>query len=182
MNCNKAEKYIMKYIDGELSEKEARILNEHILMCRVCKESFYIYNTISVNIVEKLEYSAPEGFEARVMGSIALAGLPFEAEDSTHDGLIGVFSVLLGTGVLLFIFRNTIINSVSQSPYVGEMAKGLAPAADFIEANVETVNKSVSALIQNLNSVISNAEIFIFIFVLLLFGVQFVLVRRGQKK
>ena len=40
MKCCDAEKYIMKYMDGEISQKEGEELNQHIKECQNCKESF----------------------------------------------------------------------------------------------------------------------------------------------
>ncbi|MEA4816441.1 MAG: zf-HC2 domain-containing protein [Lachnospiraceae bacterium] len=181
MNCNKAEKYIMKYIDGELSEKEAELLNEHILKCRICKESFYIYNRISVNMVENFEYKVPDGFEARVMKSIVLVE-PIKPEPDTNEGLIGIFSVLFGAGTVLVIFRDSIMDSLIQSPYMGKIARNLMPAVEYIEIHLNYANTSLASFFESLNGMLSNADLFIFALTLLLFGVQFVLVHNSQKK
>lgn len=41
MKCCDAEKYIMKYIDGEITKQEAEQLKQHIQQCKVVKKIFY---------------------------------------------------------------------------------------------------------------------------------------------
>ena len=40
MKCQDAEKYMMKYMDGEISKEEADLLHCHLQQCCVCKEAF----------------------------------------------------------------------------------------------------------------------------------------------
>ena len=47
MKCSEAEELMMKYMDNELSESDAKRLNSHILECVECKESFFIFFSLT---------------------------------------------------------------------------------------------------------------------------------------
>ena len=115
MNCQKAENYMMKYMDGEITAKESAQLGAHIENCEVCYESFKTYDVIKsefdMNITE-CEYPAPEGFVEAVAGKIAL--LPERKKAvSSFENLVfivwGVFSIIFGAGFLLFLNREQIV-------------------------------------------------------------------------
>jgi len=70
MKCCDAEKYIMKYMDGEISQKEGEELNQHIKECQNCKESFLFYDNM-IQLLEQMPmHEAPEDFEINVMMKI----------------------------------------------------------------------------------------------------------------
>ena len=70
MKCSEAEQLMMKYIDSELSEKDAKELNSHLLVCNECKESFYIYDSLMGDLKLLPDFEAPADFEYNVMAQI----------------------------------------------------------------------------------------------------------------
>ena len=70
MKCQDAEKYIMKYMDGEISKQEAEQLNQHMQHCTACKRDFEFYDTM-LDLFEQMPvYEAPADFEIQVMMQI----------------------------------------------------------------------------------------------------------------
>ncbi len=67
MKCYNTEKYIMKYMDGEMTKQEAEELNQHIQECQKCKEDFLFYDDLLQLFEEMPLYEAPADFEKNVM-------------------------------------------------------------------------------------------------------------------
>lgn len=55
MKCYNTEKYIMKYMDGEMTKQEAEELNQHIQECQKCKEDFLFYDDL-LQLLKKCLY------------------------------------------------------------------------------------------------------------------------------
>ncbi|WP_250278509.1 anti-sigma factor family protein [[Clostridium] colinum] len=72
MNCNKANKLMMDYMDFNISQEDEFLLKNHLKECNECKESFELYNEIleefSLDCNTIIE--APEDFEINIMEKI----------------------------------------------------------------------------------------------------------------
>lgn len=132
MNCKNSEKLIMKYMDGELNEEEAKLLNGHITKCGECKAEFYFYDNMLKSLGNFEDVEAPAAFEADVMAKITALGhnyaeVEYKVEHKVLGAVLGTFSVIIGGGVALFIFRepilNTVIGSETASPYYAKLAE-----------------------------------------------------------
>jgi len=92
MDCDKAGDFMMKYMDGVLTDSEAASLNRHIKTCSLCKVDFLAYDGIMNNFSEMTLSEAPEGFESRVMDLIMqLPEVRSKAVDRAMSGVLGVF-------------------------------------------------------------------------------------------
>lgn len=130
MDCNEAEKLIMKYLDGDLNVSEAKALNGHIANCCKCREEFYIYDSMLVNLKQLPDFEAPEGFEASVMIKIEQLDdnlLKLTSFERLKEGLWGVFTVFFGAGSMLAYYREPIMQSLSKAPYIGEIVEKVEP-------------------------------------------------------
>lgn len=72
MNCNQSNEYIMKYLDGELSDSEHAELIHHINKCNVCCAEFQEYDSIVKSLEEDKGIEPPDDFEITVMSRINL--------------------------------------------------------------------------------------------------------------
>ena len=69
MRCSKA-RLISTYIDGELSEREARGLGDHLKTCDKCREEFDEMRGLRDLFIDAAKFEAPYGFRARVMANL----------------------------------------------------------------------------------------------------------------
>lgn len=66
MNCNETKDMLSLYIDGELNEKEKKIVEEHVNECESCRKEFEQYQKI-INMLQNLiEEEPPKGFCKRL--------------------------------------------------------------------------------------------------------------------
>ncbi len=72
MNCDQSNDYMMKYLDGDLSDKEHAELIHHINKCSTCCTEFQTYNSIVKSLEEDKGIEPPEDFEIKVMSKINL--------------------------------------------------------------------------------------------------------------
>ncbi len=50
LTCREAEKMVMPYIDGQLSDEELELFLRHVYTCPDCHEELEIYYTVSVGL------------------------------------------------------------------------------------------------------------------------------------
>lgn len=86
IQCDRAEEFIPRYVDGELNDDEASPLRQHLIDCQSCRlraqeaEALSSWFVDPESIVGPAE--APEGFAARV-ATLAFAGA---AQVEPHGG------------------------------------------------------------------------------------------------
>lgn len=98
MECSKISDFIMKYIDGDISEVELKMLNRHMLCCEECSRELQILTEMSKCISELPEIEAPAGLEARVMARI-----------KQQRSQASMLNMLMGAaGLLVFAYYMTI--------------------------------------------------------------------------
>lgn len=144
MDCYKADKLIMKYMDKAISEQEAQTLHEHISVCETCKGDFLIYDEM-VNVFSAMEWAkAPENFEALVMEQVRklepLSKKVTSAVDNIWCAVWGVFSILLGIGTLLALNGDLILTHMQQTPALS----GYVPALQGLSADISLLLGEVS--------------------------------------
>ncbi|MDD2481609.1 MAG: zf-HC2 domain-containing protein [Lutispora sp.] len=98
MECGEISGLIMKYMDGDISEVEQKLLDKHKLSCEKCSKEFEILTEMAEFISGLPELSAPAGFESRVMERIR-----------HQRSRTSMFNMLMGTaGLLVFAYYMTI--------------------------------------------------------------------------
>lgn len=186
MNCDDADLYIMRYMDGEITQEEAEILNKHILGCNACEQDFLVYDSMLSQFQALPEFMVPEGFELQVMTEISkISESEYEVTLTLKDKAIravwGTFTVLFGAGAILVFYREPIMNSLAQNPYVGEQVKRLMPAAQQVTQGAATIQDSLNSVAAVVNTVLSNSMGIIFGVLTVICAVQFYLLLRRKK-
>ncbi len=118
MDCKMSDMLIMKYMDGDIDENEAKLLNSHILTCEACRKEFYFYDSMIKNFEAMPEIEAPQNFEVEVMAKIETlnenyAQVQYKVEHKLFGTVVAAFSVVIGGGIALYAFRKPILNAVS---------------------------------------------------------------------
>lgn len=186
MKCEEAESYIMKYMDGEITKEEAKILNEHLLDCAFCKESFFIYDKMQEELKSMPLYEAPENFELEVMTKIVqISENEYEIQYSLSHKIWGViwgtFTVIFGTGTILAFYREPIMMSLAENPYFADKIKNLMPIADEITKQGETIKTVFDDTVFTINTILSNSVGIIFAILTFVCAIQFYLLHHRKK-
>ena len=181
MDCEKAGALMMKYMDGVLTENEAGSLHQHIKVCARCEEDFLAYDGIMNNFAEMSLSEPPEGFEIRVMEIVRQ--LPEVGLKSVHRalyGVLGVFSVLLGLGIILNMNKESLLNWVDRYPQLQPLARIYAPISDAvgnISLQVSSAAAQILSVLRQAGSGLSYVPLLLFA---LLAAAQFVMYRRER--
>ena len=75
MKCSKARKLISPYIDGELTERDCRILEDHTKVCHKCRAEFEEGKELHNLFANADKFKAPYGFHTRVMANISAGNI-----------------------------------------------------------------------------------------------------------
>src|ERR1700690_2600490 len=71
MNCSKTHKLISPYIDGELSERDMKTLEDHMKVCDKCPGELEEGKELHNLFANANKFKAPYGFHTRVMTHIS---------------------------------------------------------------------------------------------------------------
>jgi anti-sigma factor RsiW len=71
MKCSKAHKLISPFIDGELSERDMRRLEDHMKVCHKCRTEFEESRELHNLFANADKFKAPYGFHPRVIANIS---------------------------------------------------------------------------------------------------------------
>ncbi len=136
MDCDRANDFMMRYMDGELSQNDANDLSLHFETCKTCKSDFILYDQILSDFSGLEIINAPEGFEAAVMSKINELPSISAKVVSTIENMMclawGAFSVLFGFGFLAVINRETILAYVYSKPEYSTFATVLTYVSDYM--------------------------------------------------
>ncbi|MGL4791680.1 MAG: anti-sigma factor family protein [Anaerotignaceae bacterium] len=186
MKCEKAEKLMMKYMDGQISVEEAEMLNTHISACIDCKEAFFLYDELLNEMEDVEEVLAPEGFQEAVMA--AVMALPKEERVSVYSlkykvkvWVAGTFAVLLSIGALLIGHRDIVLSSLYQIPLIRDYVVALEPVAKELSSQSNTFVTIAEKFVLGLDQVLTSSAGIIFGGVVVLCVVQAVLVMRRHR-
>lgn len=186
MKCERADILIMKYMDEEITEAEAKELNAHISMCPKCKESFMVFDSMLTQMEEIPHAVAPSGFEEAVMARIMVLPktakpLVYNKRDKMKMGFVGSFTLLLSLGAILITYRNAILTALMQRPYFEGAVRKLIPIVEVVEAHSLNAVGFLEQVVAGVDNVLSaGAGVFVTAIVALC-GVQFVLARRKNR-
>jgi len=145
--CSKYGDYMMKYMDGTLSEAEEARLKKHMDSCAACAEDFAAYSEIlqgfdSVELVE-----TPADFAPAVMAQISSLNLyaPKQLRQlKMLDKLIFIpFALLFATlsaSIGLAFFGIPLVSWLYESGFYGTVSV-VAPAVDAVH---DTINAVIS--------------------------------------
>lgn len=185
--CDSANSLMMKYMDGELGERDIARLRLHVADCPACKADFELYDFISESLTSDGGLTAtPEGFTKSVMGLVAALPTPKRQAASAFDRLMctvwGLFSMLFGLGFLLIINRERIIEYLSGIPALEGYIRLVEPipgrlAEVFGNAADRTYHAFMTAL-----GFVSEYRVVIFGALLALFALQIIMSRVSHKK
>ncbi len=185
MKCSEAEQLMMKYMDSELSEKDAKELNSHLLVCNECKESFYIYDSLMGDLKLLPDFEAPADFEYNVMAQIKkLSDDEYEVNYSVRNKIAGAiwgtFSILFGTGTLLVLYREPLMTSLINNPYIGDSVAKLIPVSVKIAEQGEIIKDAADTFLGIAGSTIANSVGIIFAILTVICAAQFIILRNKK--
>ena len=184
MKCQDAEKYIMKYMDGEISKQEAEQLNQHMQHCKACKREFEIYYTM-LDLFEQMPvYEAPADFEIQVMMQIQALE---EGKQRRHiknriwGHIWGTFTVLFGTGAILVLYRDQIIASLAENPYFAQWLLKLAPIEETIAQQGKTLQMITENVAVLTDKILLNSAGILLVLLSIVCGIQYMLLKRKKE-
>lgn len=164
MNCKKAEELMMNYMDNTLSPKDAEKLNEHLINCKDCKESFFIYEMVQDTLENNEIIEAPIDFEKELMIKISdITPVYLAKKDLSIDCLNsivwGSFTMLLGTGIMLNIYNEPIMNYIEQNEAISNFYNAITPLNNVITESINNVFVYTQNLINSMGGVELYAKI-----------------------
>lgn len=106
MNCNKAEKWVLRSLDGRLDERSGGLLREHLEVCPSCRKAETEYGSMLALLHDGKE-AAPlprfwERLEPRLREEMEIAPLVFWERSCLRA--IPVFLVLVGIAAAALFF------------------------------------------------------------------------------
>ncbi|NLK21861.1 MAG: zf-HC2 domain-containing protein [Epulopiscium sp.] len=185
MNCNKVDHLIMKYMDGTLTKGEAKDLNSHIVGCSSCKEEFFIYQRVIEGMENDKAIEAPVDFEVGVMEKIKNIEIDYRPKKTTSLETIkamvwGIFSLMFGIGVLLFIYRESFLEYMLQNPYIGHWAKVIVPTAYVLSSYIDQIKNEIGDILIYSKPLISSLRVVVISILTVLLGIQYYIYRRKK--
>ncbi|NDO46734.1 hypothetical protein [Clostridium sp. MD294] len=184
MKCCDAEKYIMKYMDSEITKKEAEELNQHIQQCQKCKESFLFYDNM-LQVFEQMSlYEAPEDFESNVMMQIQ-ALEKIEQRSYVNNRILGhiwsVFTVLFGTGAILVFYKQPIIQALEKNDILKQWVKNIMPIEQNISQQGQVLEDITENVILWIDKVLVNGFGVLLLLLCIVCAVQYVILKRKKQ-
>lgn len=184
MKCCDAEKYIMKYMDGEITKKEAEELNQHIQQCQSCKESFLFYDNM-LQVFEQMPlYEAPKDFESNVMMQIQ-ALEKTEQRSYVNNRILGhiwsVFTVFFGTGAILVFYKQPIIEVLEKNEILKQWVTNIVP----IEQNISQQGQALGDITENImlwmDKILVNGFGILLLLLSIVCAVQYMILKRKKR-
>lgn len=168
MKCIEAEEYMMNYMDDTLSPEAAEKLNEHLKSCDKCREAFYIYETIQTTLEETEIIEAPANFEAELMLKInditpVYLNKKDLAVDTLNSIVWGSFTIFLGTGIILNMYKDNILNYVTQNEYISNFYNAITPLSNLITDSINDMFMYVQNFVLSVDGV--------FVYFKIIFGI-----------
>ena len=121
MDCNKANKLMMDYMDFNISEEDNFLLEKHLEECEECRESFELYTQIldefslDADIIE-----APEDFEINIMEKIEHIEPDYIKEKSKKNMVtyvfLGMTSLMFSLFLIVSLNKDVFLANPEKSP------------------------------------------------------------------
>ena len=186
MKCEHADMLIMKYMDEEISEAEAKELNTHLCVCEKCKESFMVFDSMLTMMEEVPQVTAPLGFEEEVMTKILALPMQekryvYSKNDKMKIALVGSFTFLLSIGAVLISYRDQILQTMMQNPSMKDFVSRLMPVIEMAESRSVELAGGIGNIFIGIDNILTAGAGLIATAILALCGVQFVLARRKNR-
>jgi len=195
LKCREASALMMRHMDGALGEAGAKRLERHIASCESCKNDFETYKTIQDEFA-RLETvgettlpagAAPENFVSEVMAKIAL--LPerrrkaLQAPDNIIYAVWGVFSILFGSGFLLFLNKDRLAGYMEGNAAFAAYLNFTKPITSFISNFISSLGTVASGAFGAAKNFISEYRFYMLAVLAALIIIQyFIRLRKpGQK-
>lgn len=185
MNCIKAEKLMMSYMDNTLSENDAKKLNEHIKICEDCKEAFFVYEMMQDSLENAELVEAPDGFEQNVMSKISSIVPDYLTKEnisvySIQSVVWGLFTIFFGAGIMLNMYSQPIMNYISQNEYIAKFYDTVTPISNLISNYINEIFLFLQNTVMSMNGLITYSKILFGVLVVLLCCIQ-VWIKRKDK-
>ncbi|NLM13667.1 MAG: hypothetical protein GX209_07970 [Epulopiscium sp.] len=185
MECNHADKLIMKYMDGILSMEEAQKLNFHITECESCRESFFTYQMVMDELRDEAVYEAPDGFEAAVMAKIKDIEVDYKLKEpmsmeNITAMLWGMFSLLFGIGVLLCIYSQPILDYLLGNPYTMDWAQAMIPTVEVLAVYVNDIKTRLQELVSSGSQILTSLKMIAIPVLVVLASIKYYIYRKQK--
>jgi len=187
MDCKYAQKLMMKYMDGEISEAEAKALNEHILVCENCREEFFVYDAI-ITEAEKIsakEIEAPVGFEKAVMMKIKAEKAPvygYSKNDKIKAVCVSTCGILFALSYVLAVNQQAIISKMYQYPMFEQYLDRTIPFMRYMEVYAARIIAMVEEIVLQADKILSSMGIAIFGLIVAFCALQAVVYVRKNRR
>ncbi|MDR1706020.1 MAG: zf-HC2 domain-containing protein [Clostridiales bacterium] len=181
--CERAGELMMKYMDGELTEREILKLREHLEVCPACKEDFITYDFIHEELSQGAGLiSPPDGFVKAVMTKVSALPSPKKIAAAAFDTklrtLWAVISALFGVAFLLVWYKDPILSYMSGISWLSGYVGAIIPAVDRLYGAAASFFSNISAFAMTALDFISAYKYVFFAGFCVLCGVQFFISRR----
>lgn len=186
MDCNHAQKLMMKYMDGLLSSEEAEKLNAHIRICPNCRSEFFVYDSIMENaeMIAHEKITAPEGFEKAVIAKIQAEKAPeyvFQPKDSLHKIFSLVFIALFALSYVLFANRDAAIAFMYKNNILTGYLDKIVPSAGTGNFYIRHMSDIINTVAEKADSLLSSMGIFILLLIIFFGFVQAAIYMRKHR-
>ena len=155
MNCKQSCDYMMKFLDGELTDSEHIQLIHHINECNHCCVEFQEYNSIVNALKEDKGIEPPEDFEIKVMNKIKLIDISAKLKREKRLVLLYfVLSFILSMGLIAcsVFFKDYIVEFMK---YVG-VPTGITYTIYGILSNIGYIVKMLIRIVYCFNSMFTD--------------------------
>jgi len=175
---------MMKYMDREMMEKEAVQLNEHILLCKECRETFFVYDSMILDIENVNQVAAPENFEKAVLAKIA--HLPakehiYSREDKLRAVVASVFVFFLSLGTALVVYQEQIVTYLVQNQSTADYIMAFSPVAVAVENHTKNLLSFTEMAVAQVERVISAGAWIIGLSIVAVCTIQFSIAKRRNR-
>ena len=155
MDCNKANKLMMNYMDFDISEENNFLLEKHLEECEECRESFELYTQIldefsldADNIIE-----APQDFEISVMEKIEHIEPRYIKEKTKKNMVVYVFlgmtSLVFSLFLIISLNKDVLLANPEKSPILYSYYKFFD---NIFNMSLDTLN--ISSILQLIESIL----------------------------
>lgn len=178
MDCNKASKLMMKFMDNSLTDEENLLLEKHLEECVECKKDFSLYTEILEDFsTEILDIEVPENLEEMVMEKIEeIEPRYIDLKNRTNIFYYitaGLVSLLFSIGILVNMNKEIIIENFKQDSLFYKILDFYEYIEMLSNSFVLFLNEIISTIISNLPTFMEYLRISSFICILILILAQY---------
>jgi ribose/xylose/arabinose/galactoside ABC-type transport system permease subunit len=179
-DCELASIYMMKFMDGVITDEEAAQLNKHILTCKRCREDFIMYDQIMREFTKITLTEAPTDLEEKVMARIRCIPAQVTALPSERVlyGIWGVVSVLIAFGLIIGMNKDYLLNALSANSFFAPLVSFFTTASYVVSDYSTGVTDSFRYFLTQINHFAYHYQIIFLVAAVLLASVQVFLYRK----